>query len=76
MAQPLEKWVEDLEKEVAGLSDQLNKRARELQQQDPIFNGLIKTMTEKQGAMNYLRDQIAPVDKVDPEKPKKKKDKK
>jgi len=76
MAQPLEKWVEDLEKEITGLNDQLNKRAMELQRQDPAFNGLIKTMTEKQGAMNYLKDQIAPVEEPKEDKPNKKKDKK
>lgn len=55
MAQPINKWIEELEKEIVDLIDQIRERSMELQQKDPVARELFKLHAEKQGALDYLQ---------------------
>jgi len=56
LAQPLNKWIEELEKEVVTIQQQMQERSIELQQKDPVMRELFNRHAEKAGALKYLTD--------------------
>ncbi len=74
MAQPIEKWIEELEKEVNVINEQLSERAIEIQRTDPVMNEFFRKLAEKQGALNYLKSKSSSEDEE--KKPNKTKSKK
>jgi hypothetical protein len=56
MAQPIEKWIEELNTEIAALVDEIRDRSMELQQNDPVITELFRRHGEKLGALTYLQN--------------------
>jgi len=67
LAQPLNKWIEELQDEIESINEQLRARALELQNQDTVFNEFLRKKFAKEGALNYLQN------KLSEQKPKEKK---
>jgi len=74
MAQPMNKWIEELEEELILLNEEIRERSMELQRKDPVINEMFQRHAQKQGALDYLKSKEDKT--VEEAKPKKRKRKK